>query len=115
MAWQGEAVEVEGGSGGRGWEYPSGNAFVVWASTSTKIQQILQSTALGKPAETRSLTAERVATLLAQLKEKQELREKSKQSICPAMFKGSRRNCTVLAAPQHLLTGRTARIAMHCS
>ena len=39
-----------------------------------KIQQILQSTALGKPAETRSLTAERVATLLAQLKEKQELR-----------------------------------------
>ena len=47
---------------------------MVWASTSTKIQQILQSTALGKPAETRSLTAERVATLLAQLKEKQELR-----------------------------------------
>ncbi len=46
----------------------------------------------------RSLTAERVATLLAQLKEKQELRS-IKSICCCEMFKGSQRNCTVLVAP----------------
>lgn len=67
---------------------------MVWASTSKKYSRFFNQLPC---MLLRSLTAERVATLLAQLKEKQELR--SIQSICPAMFKGSRRNCTVLAAP----------------
>ena len=69
----GESVEVEGTQGGRGWEYLLG--MPLWSAPLWQNPCIICNLSIEQLV--RSLTAERVANLLAQLKEKEAIKART--------------------------------------
>lgn len=75
----------------------SGNAFVVWASTSKKYSRFFNQLPWENLLK-QGPSLRKGWQLFWHNWRKSRSCVQSKQSICPAKFKGSRRNCTVLAA-----------------